>query len=77
MTKRTSKDAAEYITPAAATQIAPVTAKTLGRMADDGTIRARRLPSGHRRYNRQDVENLLSPVSSRQQEAVVAQGGAS
>lgn len=37
-----------------------VTTKTLGRMAERGDIRSFTLPSGHRRYSREDVEALAA-----------------
>ena len=61
MIATTNPDEMEYISPAEASHIASLTTKTLTRMADAGTIRAKKLPSGHRRYLRSDVEALLTP----------------
>lgn len=52
--------------PGEAAESLYVTTKTLGRMAERGDIRAITLPSGHRRYSRDDVEALAaghSPAS--------------
>lgn len=52
-------DAPDYIRPAEAATIAYVSTKTLSRLADDGKVRSITLPSGHRRYCREDVEALV------------------
>lgn len=58
MPKSTEADQ-EYITPAQAKGIAYLSTKQLTRLADEGRIRFIR-PGSHRRYNRSDVESLLS-----------------
>lgn len=37
-----------------------VSTKTLARLADAGRIESLRLPSGHRRYPRRAIDDLLS-----------------
>lgn len=64
MTKRHETEVEEYISPKEATQIAFVSSRTLTRMAEAGTIRAKKLPSGHRRYHRDDVEHLLEKITA-------------
>ena len=60
MTNQTTQDSEAYIAPGDAARIAFVTTKTLGRMAERGDIRSFTLPSGHRRYSREDVEALAA-----------------
>jgi excisionase family DNA binding protein len=55
MTDRTTLDAEDWISPAAAAALLGVTPKTVSRLADAGEIRAIR-PGAHRRYLRSDVE---------------------
>ena len=64
MTERTTEDASEYLTPRAASERAAVHPRTLARLAEQGKIRSYTLPSGHRRYNRADVEALTEQVSA-------------
>ena len=58
MTERTTRT--EYVGAAEAQRLLPyeISPRTLGRMADRGTITAIRLPSGYRRYLRSDIEAL-------------------
>lgn len=59
MTERTIPVASDWLRPGEASVIAGVHPKTLGRYADEGVIRARRLrPGGHRSYARTDIEAL-------------------
>jgi DNA-binding transcriptional MerR regulator len=67
MTKRPDGPDAEYITPGEASRLAFVTPRTLTRLAKRGSVRAKELPSGHRRYLRSDVEALLTPTSASEQ----------
>lgn len=55
-----SNEASDAMLPSEAAGAIHVTTKTLQRMADRGEIRAIRLPSGHRRYNRDDIERIRS-----------------
>jgi excisionase family DNA binding protein len=52
----------DLITPTEARQLIRVTTTTLRRWEADGTLPAYKLPSGHRRYRRTDIERLLVPV---------------
>lgn len=70
MTNRTSDSGAEYISPGEASRIAFVTPRTLTRLANRGELRTKTLPSGHRRYRREDVEGLLKPKKPRSQISV-------
>lgn len=47
------------LTPQEAEAILGVSRRTLMRMEDRGDIEARRLPSGHRRFIRTEVEALI------------------
>lgn len=53
-----------YMTPAEVCRLLKISERTLWRYQDDGHIKAVRLPSGHRRFLRVDVEQLLSEVAS-------------
>lgn len=53
-----------WMRPAAAAAALQVSRTTLIEMEKRGEITPRRLPSGHRRYARADVEALLSPEST-------------
>lgn len=48
----------EWVTVSEAARILGVSAETIRRYIDRGLIRARRLPLGHRRVLRGDVEEL-------------------
>lgn len=58
MTKRTERDAREYLRPAEAAQRLMVTTKTLQRMEARGQLAAYRSPGGHRRFLEKDVAAL-------------------
>jgi putative resolvase len=58
MRDQTTEAETDWINPADAAAMLGVSTKTLTRLASDGDIRARRLPSGHRRYLRSSVEDL-------------------
>ncbi|WP_430600294.1 hypothetical protein [Brevibacterium sp. K72] len=60
MTNQTTHDSDAYVPPGAAARIAFVTTKTLIRMAERGDIRSFTLPSGHRRYHREDLEAIAA-----------------
>lgn len=49
-----------FITPAKAAAEYGLHTRTLARYADDGLVEYRRTPGGHRRYDRESLENLLS-----------------
>lgn len=73
MTKRINQIAGDYITPGEAAERLYVTPKTLIRMAERGDIRSFTLPSGHRRYLREDIEALAvgeTPVTADHSPAV-------
>ncbi len=59
MTQRTSPPASDYLTPGQAAALAHVTVRTIHRYGSRGLLRSITLPSGHRRYAREDVEALL------------------
>lgn len=52
------------LTPREAAQILGVSGRTLSRMVGRGDIEARRLPSGHRRFVRAEVEALIALEAS-------------
>jgi len=47
-----------------AAQILGVSRSTIVTYADSGALRSFRLPSGHRRFRRSDVEELLDPEAA-------------
>jgi excisionase family DNA binding protein len=49
-----------YMTPAEVCALLNISERTLWRYQDDGHIAAVRLPSGHRRFRRADVEALIA-----------------
>lgn len=51
------------LTPQATEAMLGVSRRTLMRMEQRGDIESHRLPSGHRRFKRIDVETLLSGVA--------------
>ena len=51
---------AELLSPGSAAALLGVSIDTLAKWADGGQLAAIRLPSGHRRYRRADIERLLS-----------------
>lgn len=53
----------EYLPPSAVAQLLGVSTRTVTRMADTGSIKSIKLPSGHRRYLRSEVEKLAAPVT--------------
>ena len=59
MTDRTSPDAV-YLKPREAAEILRVSFRTLQRWEAEGKVRGARLPNGHRRYLRSDIEQLLA-----------------
>lgn len=50
-----------YVTPGEAVRQTGLSLKTLARLADRGEIEAYELPSGHRRYLRSSIEQLVRP----------------
>lgn len=48
-----------FLTVTGVAELAGVSAATVRRWSDRGLLPATRLPSGHRRYNRRDVEVWL------------------
>ena len=48
------------MTPGEVCRLLKISERTLWRYQDDGHIKAVRLPSGHRRFLRSDVEQLLA-----------------
>lgn len=59
MTHKTEEDAASYFTPSEVAAKFRVSVRTLNRWEHRGSLVPVRLPSGHRRYPRADVETLL------------------
>jgi excisionase family DNA binding protein len=58
---KTQDDApSAYMTPAEVCALLKISERTLWRYQDDGHIAAVRLPSGHRRFRREDVERLVA-----------------
>lgn len=49
----------EFVFPRVAAKMLHVDPRTLQRMAERGEIRAIKLPSGHRRYERASIEAIL------------------
>ena len=64
MTQRPTTDTADYILPGVAAAKLGVAVYTLSRWADAGQLRAVTLPSGHRRYSREDVERIANEGSA-------------
>lgn len=60
MTSETIRDVDSWVEPRVASAMLGVTNKTLARLAKDGQLVARKLPSGHRRYDRGSVEALAA-----------------
>jgi DNA-binding transcriptional MerR regulator len=63
MTQRTTPPAPDYLTPGQAAAIAHVTVRTIHRYGTSGLLAFVTLPSGHRRYVRDDVEALLNTAA--------------
>lgn len=63
MTQRTTSPAPDYLTPGQAAAIAHVTVRTIHRYGTAGLLAFVTLPSGHRRYVREDVEALLATAA--------------
>lgn len=59
-TKRNQIDAEELLTPGEAAAELGVAVRSLARIADRGDIGSVKLPSGHRRYRREDIEALTA-----------------
>jgi predicted site-specific integrase-resolvase len=59
MTPRPNQASPDLLTPGQAAAIAHVTTRTIHRYGTAGRLRYISLPSGHRRYVREDVEALL------------------
>jgi excisionase family DNA binding protein len=55
----TSHHADAYLTPAQACDLLHISRSTLDRYQSSGRIEPVRLPTGHRRFRRSDVEALL------------------
>jgi len=55
------EDDPRLLTTGEAAEILAVSEETVRNYADDGTLACFRLPSGHRRFKRVDVEALLDP----------------
>ena len=58
MTQRPNQDTGDLVTPGQAASIAGVTPRTIYRYGLAGLLGFITLPSGHRRYLREDVEAL-------------------
>lgn len=54
-------DERRLLTTSEAAEILSVSEETIRTYADDGRLACFRLPSGHRRFRREDVEALLDP----------------
>lgn len=54
----TERDPA-YLTPGEAAARLAVSTRTLARMVERGDLTAHTLPSGHRRYSREEIDRLL------------------
>lgn len=52
----------EYLTPAQVCQLLKISTRTLWRYQDAGAITPVLLPSGHRRFRRVDVDQLVTEV---------------
>jgi DNA-binding transcriptional MerR regulator len=63
MTQGTTPPAPDYLTPGEAAAIAHVTVRTIHRYGTAGLLGFIKLPSGHRRYVREDVEALVSDAA--------------
>lgn len=59
MTQRPNPAPGDLVTPGEAAAIAHVTVRTIHRYGSDGRLAFITLPSGHRRYVREDVEALV------------------
>jgi excisionase family DNA binding protein len=57
-------DGDDYLSTAEAARIAGVSVRTIDRYVAAERLACMRLPSGHRRYRRDDVERLLSDTES-------------
>lgn len=62
MTNKQTGDTEAKLTPAEASRLLYVSTRTLTRMGDRGQLTVVRLPSGHRRYLRGEVEELAHPA---------------
>ena len=60
----TSVPAPEYLTTGEAADVLGVSDETLRRWADDRKVRHVRLPSGHLRFIRSDLDAVLAPVEA-------------
>lgn len=60
MTQRPKPAPGDLLTPGQAAALAHVTPRTIHRYGTAGRISFVTLPSGHRRYSREDVEALLN-----------------
>lgn len=58
MAKETNLDTSDLLRPAEAALLLGIHTKTLTRMAQAGSIKSVLLPSGHRRYVREDIDAL-------------------
>lgn len=58
MAKETNLDTSDLMRPAEAALVLGIHTKTLTRMALSGSIKSVTLPSGHRRYFREDINAL-------------------
>ena len=64
MTQRPNPAPGDLLTPGQAAAIAHVTVRTIHRYGTAKRIRFLTLPSGHRRYLREDVEALLDRTAA-------------
>lgn len=55
MTNQTNSDESDMLRPSEAALLLGIHPKTLARMAFRGSIQSIILPSGHRRYSREDI----------------------
>ena len=62
MAKENNLDTSDLMRPAEAALLLGIHTKTLTRMALSGSIKSVLLPSGHRRYLRDDIDALRATV---------------
>ena len=58
MTNDTNSDESDMMRPSEAALLLGIHPKTLARMAQSGSISSLVLPSGHRRYSREDIYSM-------------------
>ena len=60
------------IGPSLAAKLLGVRVETVRRMADRGQIPHKRSPSGHRRFNRADIEAMMPPEQDRPLDEIIS-----